>query len=64
MMYDSEHVEVLAQFKDGKKDGHYMTWWPNGQKEFEATFKDYERVSGKSWNSKGEEVRTLEEARK
>ena len=53
---------VEATFKDGKNDGLYMRWHENGQKQAEATFKDGEEVSGKYWNSKGEEVETREEA--
>ena len=39
-----------------------MWWHENGQKQAEATYKDGEEVSGKYWNSKGEEVETEEEA--
>ncbi|MDB4524160.1 hypothetical protein N9208_04510 [Akkermansiaceae bacterium] len=43
-------------------DGLGFTWHENGQKMMEATFKDNELISGKFWNSKGEEVDSLEEA--
>ncbi|MEO1834074.1 MAG: leucine-rich repeat domain-containing protein [Akkermansiaceae bacterium] len=38
-------------------------WHENGQKQAEVTWKDGEKVSEKFWNSKGEEVETLEESR-
>ena len=64
MMYDSGQVLALGKYKDGEADGLFTTWHENGQKQFEATFKDGERVSVKLWNSKGEEVETEKEARK
>ena len=48
--------------KDGKPDGLWVAWHENGQKKAEGTFKDGEEVSGKYWNSKGEEVETRQEA--
>jgi len=61
---DSGQVMGLGQCKDGKPDGLSMAWHENGQKIAETTFKDGEEVSGKYWNSKGEEVETYQEARK
>ena len=61
-MYVSGQVWAPAQFKDGKRDGLATEWYKNGQKQTETTYKDGEPVSQKSWNSKGEEVETLEEA--
>ena len=55
-IYDSGQVSILGQVKDGKKDGLWTLWHENGQKSIEATFKDGEKVSGKYWNNKGEEV--------
>jgi antitoxin component YwqK of YwqJK toxin-antitoxin module len=49
-------------FKDGMPDGLWAAWHENGQKMAEETWKDDEFVSGKWWNSKGEEVETREEA--
>ncbi len=51
-------------YKDGKEDGRATAWHENGQKQAEATFKDGEEVSGKYWNSKGEEVETHQKSRK
>ena len=64
VMYDSGEVERLAQAKDGKPDGPYTLWHENGQKRTEGIWKDGERLSGKYWNSKGEEVETEEETYK
>ena len=50
--------------KDGKEDGPVTMWHKNGQKLAEETYKDGEKVSAKYWNSKGEEVKTWEEAQK
>ena len=49
-------------YKDGEVDGPYMLWHDNGQKMAEGTYKDGESVSGKYWNSKGEEVENLLES--
>ena len=51
-------------YKDGKEDGRATMWHENGQKQAEATFKDGEEVSGKYWNSKGEEVETYQKSSK
>ena len=63
-MHNSEQVAILAQAKDGKPDGPHTMWHENGQKQVEATWKDGEEVSAKYWNSKGEEVESLDEAKK
>ena len=55
-------------FKDGKRDGRWTGWHENGQKMIELTVNDGDkasaRASAKYWNSKGEEVETMEEALK
>ena len=43
-------------------DGPWTGWHENGQKQAEETYKDGEAISEKWWNSKGEEVETMEEA--
>ena len=60
--YENGQKSGEGTFKDGKPDGLVIEWHENGQKAAEATFKDGEEVSGKYWNSKGEEVETKEEA--
>ena len=63
-MHASGQVGSLSQFKDGKLRGLAMEWHENGRKWSEATYKDGEEVSAKYWNSKGEEVESLDEAKK
>ena len=62
MMYDSGQVQGLVQLKDGKMTGLMTAWHENGQKKGEITIKDDVMVSEKYWNSKGEEVETLEQS--
>ena len=60
--YKNGQKEVEGTFKDGKPEG-LMTWLhDNGQKKGEANFKAGEAISEKYWNSKVEEVDSLEEA--
>ena len=63
-IYDSGHVRGLGQCKDGKPEGPSVGWHENGQKQHAIIYKDGEQLSVKYWNSKGEEVETLEEALK
>ena len=42
----------------------WLIWHKNGQKAAESNWKDGEMLSEKYWNSKGEPVDTIEEARK
>ena len=51
-------------YKDGKVDGLYVEWYENGQKKCEINYEDDGIGSEKFWNSKGEPVDSLEEARK
>ena len=51
-------------YKDGKLNGRATAWHKNGQKMKEGTYKDGKELSAKYWNSKGEEVETLEESKK
>lgn len=55
---------IEGTFKDGEKNGLWTKWYGDGQKWLEETFKDGELVSMKYWNSKGEEVDTIQEALK
>jgi antitoxin component YwqK of YwqJK toxin-antitoxin module len=59
---ESGQKEAEGNHKDGKADGFLVSWHENGQKMMESTFKDNELISGKFWNSKGEEVDSLEKA--
>ena len=62
--YENGQKAVEANFKDGKEDGLYVAWHKNGQKKAEGNWKDGNLISRKYWNSKGEPVDTIEEARK
>jgi antitoxin component YwqK of YwqJK toxin-antitoxin module len=62
--YDSGQVSDLGRFKNGKRDGLWTNWHENGQKYSEEIFKNGESDTYKLFNSKGEEVEALEEARK
>ena len=42
-MYDNGQIEMLAQIKDGKKDGLLTSWYENGQKRWERNYKDGKR---------------------
>ena len=50
--------------KDGKVHGLAVIWHQNGQKMSERNWKEGKKISEKWWNSKGEPVDTIEEARK
>ena len=60
--YENGQKSSEETYKDGKSDGPHTSWHENGQKAAEGTSKDGEEVSGKYWNSKGEEVETAAEA--
>jgi len=61
--YENGQKMREGTFKDSKLHGLLTEWHENGQKAAEATFRDGEKVSTKYWNSKGEEVEALDEAR-
>ena len=42
-------------YKDGKLDGLYTSWYENGQKQIEVTFKDGELISEQCWDEDGNE---------
>ena len=60
--HENGQKQFEATYKDGKMDGLETTWHENGQKWRETIYKDGEQLSEKYWNSKGEEVETVEEA--
>ena len=61
--YENGQKYNETTFKDGEEDGPLTEWHKTGQKLAEETYKDGEKVSAKYWDSKGEEVETLQEAR-
>jgi hypothetical protein len=60
--HENGQKEAEQTWKGGEKHGPFRVWHENGQKAAEGTMKDGELVSVKYWNSKGEEVETVEEA--
>ncbi len=56
--YENGQKRSEATYKDGKEDGLFTTWHMNRQKSSESLYKDGELISGKQWNSKGEEFDT------
>ena len=62
--YKSGQKRAEENNKDGKGEGIAMYWHENGLKMGEENYKDDELVksSARYWNSKGEEVDSLEEA--
>jgi antitoxin component YwqK of YwqJK toxin-antitoxin module len=60
--YENGQKKNGGNFKDGKEDGLAVLWHKNGQKKAEGNFKDGTPISEKFWNSKGEEVDSIEEA--
>jgi antitoxin component YwqK of YwqJK toxin-antitoxin module len=52
-----------VNYKDGELDGLTVSWHENGQNRTEINYKDGTLISSKYWNSKGEEVDSIEEAK-
>ena len=61
--HENGQKQFEAKYKDGKKDGLWLAWHENGQTKIERNFKDNIESSVKYWNSKGEPVDSLEEAK-
>ena len=61
---NSNQVFSHATYKDGKREGIRTYFHINGEKRSEELFKEDERISCRYWNSKGQPVDSLEEARK
>lgn len=55
LMYRTGRVQILEQYKDGKKDGLAVWWYENGQKRWESSFVDG-RASGlwRAWYDNGQ----------
>ena len=60
--YENGQKLGKGNYKDGKADGLHVHWHENGQKRFQGSFNDGKEIIAKYWNSKGEEVDSLEEA--
>ena len=60
--YENGQRMEKGTYKKGKLDGLTVSWHENGQNRTEINYKDGTVISSKYWNSKGEEVDSLEEA--
>ena len=60
--FENGQKYVENTFKAGKLHGTSKTWHSSGWKMVESIWKNDKLISRKYWNSKGEEVETLEEA--
>ena len=60
--HENGQKKQVDNWKDGKADGLTTLWYENGQKGEEVNYKDGTLISSKYWNSKGEEVDSMEEA--
>ena len=60
--HDNGQKKGEANLKDGKQDGLMVWWHKNGKKRGQVTTKGGESISQQFWNSKGEEVDSIEEA--
>jgi antitoxin component YwqK of YwqJK toxin-antitoxin module len=60
--HENGQKKAEINYKDGKPHGIVFNWHENGQKKAETNYKDNELISTKFWNSKGEEVDSMEEA--
>ena len=66
VMWNQNGTKIAeVNYKHGKKDGLAVMWNQNGTKVAEVNYKDGKKVivSEKYWNSKGEEVDSLKEAK-
>ena len=61
-LHENGQKKSEGTYKNGVDDGPLTEWHENGQKASERTFKNGEEVSGKYWNSRGEEVEGYLEA--
>ena len=54
-----------VNYKDGKRDGLRQAWHKNGQKMTESNYRNGNKIEGseKFWNSKGDPVDSLDEAK-
>ena len=48
-----EVINEVGNYKDGKKDGKWTSWYDDGQKWSERIWKDGELISGKYWDEDG-----------
>ena len=61
--YENGQKQLEGRFKNGQQEGLLTAWHEDGLKQMEGMFKEGEPISSKYWNSKGEEVDPLAEAK-
>ena len=57
-MHDNEQINLLYQYKDGKRDGLVTRWYSNGQKMGEGNFKAGKLMTAVGWMPNGEKSET------
>ena len=57
-MHDNGQMNLLYQYKDGKRDGLVTRWYSNGQKMGEGDFKAGKLMTAVSWKPNGEKSET------
>ncbi len=50
-------MQNKANYKDDKPDGISTIWYDNGQKRYEANYKDGKVISQAKWNEAGDEIK-------
>ena len=62
--HENGQKKFEGTFKDGKQYGLHVGWHENGQKHYEGNWKNdiRDKDTERWWNSKGEEVETVEES--
>ena len=53
-MHDNGRINLLYQYKDGKRDGLVTRWYSNGQKRWEETHNEDKLVTVVGWKLNGE----------
>ncbi|MDB4739195.1 hypothetical protein OAF91_02235, partial [Akkermansiaceae bacterium] len=61
--YENGQKESESNWEDGKMEGVAIFWHKNGKKMAQGTAKGGKSISRQFWNSKGEEVDSMEKAK-
>jgi antitoxin component YwqK of YwqJK toxin-antitoxin module len=51
--YPDNHVHTICFYKNGKKEGEDLSYWPNGKQDYIAIFKDGVRQHHTGYNTSG-----------
>ena len=43
-MYNKEKIKTRSEYLNGKKEGYYKGWYPDGNKQFERFYKNGQKV--------------------